>query len=275
MLLSGICQQVLRRMATAVANNHSNSSHFIFRQWFDRESCTYTYLLADPGTREALIIDPVIQLSERDAQQIQDLGLSLKYAVNTHVHADHITGTGLLKKLLESSAVKSIISKASGAAADIHVENGDEINFGNFALEVRSTPGHTNGCVSYVFHPSRMVFTGDAVLIRGCGRTDFQEGCSETLYNSVMTQIFSLPDEYSIYPAHDYKGLTVSTVGEEKKHNPRLTKSLEEFKTIMSNLNLSYPKQIDVALPANKVCGLYNLPDELTEKYGEKLASKN
>jgi len=269
--LSGICQQVLRRMSSTVANNNS----FIFRQWFDRESCTYTYLLADPSTRDALIIDPVIQLSERDAQQIQDLGLSLKYAVNTHVHADHITGTGLLKNLLASSSFpKSIISKASGADADVQVENGDDIHFGGLTLEVRSTPGHTNGCVSYVFHPGKMVFTGDAVLIRGCGRTDFQEGSSETLYNSVMTQIFSLPDEYLIYPAHDYKGLTVSSVGEEKKHNPRLTKSLDEFKTIMSNLNLSYPKQIDVALPANKVCGLYNLPEELTEKYGETLASK-
>jgi len=261
-------QQVLKRMASSII---TANTPFIFRQWFDRESCTYTYLLGDPDTKEAVIIDPVIQLAERDAQQVLDLGLNLKYVMNTHLHADHITGTGLLKKLLSSNSVKSVISQASGASADVHVSQGDEIKFGNMILEVRSTPGHTNGCVSYVFHEGRRVFTGDTVLIRGCGRTDFQEGCSETLYNSVKTHIFSLPADYFLYPAHDYKGLTVSTVGEEMKHNPRLTKSLEEFKTIMSNLNLDYPKQIDVALPANKVCGLYNLPDALEEKYGDKL----
>jgi len=261
-------QQALKRMATSVA---AANTSFIFRQWFDRESCTYTYLLGDLGTKEAVIIDPVIQLAERDAQQVLDLGLNLKYVMNTHLHADHITGTGLLKKLLSATNVKSVISKASGAAADLQVSHGDELKFGDLILEVRSTPGHTNGCVSYVFHEGKRVFTGDTVLIRGCGRTDFQEGCSETLYDSVKTQIFSLPQDYFVYPAHDYKGLTVSTVGEEMKHNPRLTKSLDEFKTIMSNLNLDYPKQIDVALPANKVCGLYNLPDVLEEKYGDKL----
>jgi len=267
-MVFGVGPQLGRRMASSVSGN---SLPFIFRQWFDRESCTYTYLLGDPETKEALIIDPVIQLAERDAQQVKDMGLNLKYVMNTHLHADHITGTGLLKRLLSCTNVKSVISKASGAQADVYVEQGDELKFGDMAVEVRNTPGHTNGCVSYVFHEGKRVFTGDAVLIRGCGRTDFQEGCSEILYNSVQTQIFSLPDDYFLYPAHDYKGLTVSTIGEEKKFNPRLTKPLDEFKTIMSNLNLDYPKQIDVALPANQVCGLYNLPDALTEKYGEKL----
>jgi sulfur dioxygenase len=136
-------------------------------QWFDRESCTYTYLLADKVTKEAVIIDPVIQLAERDAQQIQDLGLNLKFVMNTHMHADHITGTGLLKKLVSTEeGVKSVISEASGALADVKVRHGDEVKCGGLVFEVRSTPGHTNGCVSYVFHEGRRVFTGDTVLIR-------------------------------------------------------------------------------------------------------------
>jgi len=238
---------------------------FIFRQCFDRESCTYTYLLGDPGTREAILIDPVFELAERDAQLVKDLDLELKYVMNTHVHADHITGTGRLKKLV-GSGVKSLISKASGADADDVLGNSQKVEFGQLSLEVRSTPGHTNGCVVYVFHDGKMVFTGDTLLIRGCGRTDFQEGNSETLYNSVHSQIFTLPEDYLVYPAHDYKGMTCSSVGEEKKYNPRLTKTLPEFKTIMSNLNLAYPKMLNKAVPANKVCGLYNLPEEFQDK---------
>jgi len=186
--------------------------------------------------------------------------------MNTHVHADHITGSGLLKKLIGPS-LKSLISKASGADADDVLDNKQRVKFGKLGLEVRSTPGHTNGCVCYVFHEGKMIFTGDTLLIRGCGRTDFQEGDSESLYESVHNQIFTLPDEYLVYPAHDYKGVTCSSVGEEKKYNPRLTKTLDEFKLIMSNLNLAYPKMLDKAVPANKVCGLYNLPDEFKEKF--------
>lgn len=238
---------------------------FLFRQLFDRESCTYTYLLGDTTTREAILIDPVFELAERDAQLVKDLDLELKYVMNTHVHADHITGTGRLKKMA-GSGVKSLISEASGADADDVLGNSQKVKFGQLSLEVRSTPGHTNGCVSYVFHDGRMVFTGDTLLIRGCGRTDFQEGDSETLYNSVHSQIFTLPEDYLVYPAHDYKGVMCSSVGEEKKYNPRLTKTLPEFKTIMSSLNLAYPKMIDKAVPANKVCGLYNLPEDFQEK---------
>ncbi|XP_067011311.2 persulfide dioxygenase ETHE1, mitochondrial [Anabrus simplex] len=233
------------------------SCDFFFRQLFDRESCTYTYLLADTVDGEAVIIDPVLEMAERDAKLIEELGLRLKYAMNTHMHADHITGTGLLKKLIPGC--QSLISKASGAQADKYVEAGDEVLFGRHRLEVRATPGHTNGCVTYVCHEQGLVFTGDALLIRGCGRTDFQEGNSETLYDSVHSQIFTLPDAFQVYPAHDYKGQTVSTVGEEKKYNPRLCKQLNEFVKIMENLNLPYPKMIDKAVPANKCCGMYDI----------------
>ncbi|ODM92748.1 Persulfide dioxygenase ETHE1, mitochondrial [Orchesella cincta] len=236
----------------------------IFRQLFDRESCTYSYILGDANTKEAILIDPVFGLAQRDRTLVEELGLNLRYVMNTHVHADHVTGTGLLKETLGTS-VKSVISSASGADANVKLNHGDNLSFGNFTLEVRGTPGHTNGCVCYVFHEGRMVFTGDTLLIRGCGRTDFQEGSAETLYNSVKTQIFELPEDYLVYPAHDYKGMTCSSVGEEKKFNPRLTKDIDTFKAIMDNLGLPYPKMLDKAVPANKVCGLYNLPPEMEE----------
>lgn len=247
---------------------HQFSSNFFFRQLFDRISCTYTYLLADTDSGEAVLIDPVIDLAERDAQTAKDLGLTLKYGLNTHMHADHITGTGLLKKLVPE--IKSVISKDSGAEADVKVENGSIVTFGNHQLEVVSTPGHTNGCVTYVCKAQSCAFTGDTVLIRGCGRTDFQEGNANTMYDSVWNNIFSLPEDYRLFPAHDYKGQTSTSVSEEKQLNPRLTKTREEFVKIMENLNLDYPKQIDAALPANKVCGLYNLPDNLKHLIDEK-----
>ncbi|EEB20344.1 ETHE1 protein, putative [Pediculus humanus corporis] len=227
---------------------------FFFRQLFDKESSTYTYLLADTKKKEAILIDPVLELAERDAQLIKELDFNLKYGVNTHVHADHITGTGKLKTIFPNC--KSVISKSSGALADIVVTENDKIDFGRHVLEIRPTPGHTNGCVTYVCHEQGLAFTGDALLIRGCGRTDFQEGSSKTLYNSVHSQIFTLPDNYRLFPAHDYKGQTSTTVAEEKMFNPRLTKSIDEFIDIMSKLNLSYPKLIDKAVPANKVCGI-------------------
>lgn len=245
--------------------NTAVTVRMIFRQLFDRESCTYTYLLADDVSKEAVLIDPVIELAERDAQLVRELGLDLKYVMNTHVHADHITGTGLLKKLVPGC--KSLLSKESGGVADVHVEHGETVSFGDQELEVRRTPGHTNGCVTYVNHAQKLAFTGDALLIRGCGRTDFQEGSSEVLYDSVHSQIFTLSDDYLLYPAHDYTGHSVTTVAEEKDCNPRLTKSKEEFIDIMANLGLPYPDKIDEALPANKVCGLYNLPDNLAAKF--------
>nr|GEV57522.1 persulfide dioxygenase ETHE1 homolog, mitochondrial [Tanacetum cinerariifolium] len=242
-----------------------NKQKLLFRQLFEKESSTYTYLLADHfhPDKPALLVDPVDRTVDRDLSLIKDLGLKLVYVINTHVHADHVTGSGLIKTKVPG--VKSIISKASKASADILVEAGDKIQFGDLYLEVRATPGHTVGCVTYVTGDGpdqpqpRMAFTGDAVLIRGCGRTDFQGGSSQQLYESVHSQIFTLPMDTFIYPAHDYKGFTVSTVGEEMLYNPRLTKDQETFKSIMENLKLSYPKMIDVAVPANMVCGLQDV----------------
>lgn len=247
--------------AFGTMNQPQLSETFLFRQFFDRTSCTYTYLLADTQTKEAVLIDPVIELAERDQKAVQELGLNLKYALNTHMHADHITGTGLLKKLIPTC--KSVIAESSGAMGDILLKDKDTVKFGNFELEVRSTPGHTEGCVTYVCHSESMAFTGDTLLIRGCGRTDFQGGSSETLYDSVWKQIFTLPDNFTLFPAHDYKGCTKTSVAEEREFNPRLTKTKEEFVKIMAELGLPYPKMIDAALPANKVCGLYDLPDNL------------
>ncbi|CAJ0936423.1 unnamed protein product, partial [Mesorhabditis belari] len=225
----------------------------LFRQLFEKTSSTYTYILGCRETREALIIDPVVETAQRDAKLISELGLRLKYALNTHIHADHITGTAALRKLV--SGFESVIAKDGGAKADLHVTHGDIIKFGKEQLEVRATPGHTNSCLTYVDHRNRMAFTGDALLIRACGRTDFQQGDSRKLYKSVTTQIFSLPDDYSLFIGHNYDGIGETTVAEEKQWNPRLTKSEEEFVEIMKNLNLSPPKQIDRAVPANLVDG--------------------
>lgn len=232
------------------------AGNFIFRQMFDNVSSTYTYLLADAAAKEAILIDPVIEHAKRDFQLVTDLKLKLKYAINTHMHADHITGTGELKSL---SKCKSIISAASGALADIFITEEDTVDFGRYKMRVLATPGHTNGCITYYLREEGLAFTGDTVLIRGCGRTDFQEGSAKTLYNSVHKKIFNLPKETKLYPAHDYNGMTSTTVDEEQRLNPRLTKSLTEFIDIMDNLKLQYPKMIDKAVPANKVCGLYEL----------------
>uniref|UniRef100_T1KYD9 Metallo-beta-lactamase domain-containing protein n=1 Tax=Tetranychus urticae TaxID=32264 RepID=T1KYD9_TETUR len=172
---------------------------------------------------------------------------SLKYVLNTHVHADHITGSGLIKDRLNTNGklqVLSIVSESSGAEADICVDDGEVIDCGLVKLNVTYTPGHTNGCMSLIDHYNKRVFTGDALFIRGCGRTDFQEGSPSKLYDSVHSRLFTLPDDYSVYPAHDYNGHTMSTIGEEKKFNPRMVTSKEEFIEIMENLNLDYPKML-------------------------------
>ncbi|KAK9887560.1 hypothetical protein WA026_023366 [Henosepilachna vigintioctopunctata] len=238
-------------------------NRILFRQLFDNASFTYTYLLGDVNSKECIIIDPVLEQVKRDFKLVNELGLKLKFAMNTHMHADHITGSGYLKQL---SGCKSVISKMSGAQADIYLEDEDIFSFGNYNLKALATPGHTNGCLSYYFEDQQMVFTGDTLLIRGCGRTDFQEGSPEVLYKSVHSKIFTLPLDTIVYPAHDYKGVMSSSVAEELKFNPRLTKSLKEFVDIMNNLNLDYPKQIDKAVPANRVCGLHDIPDDIDIK---------
>lgn len=228
----------------------------LMRQLFDHETSTYTYLLADEGTREAVLIDPVLEQVERDLQVLRELDLRLVWALDTHVHADHVTGLGTLR---EKTGCQTVLSERAGSGwADRLVKQGDRIAFGRHHVEVRETPGHTDGCLTYVTDDRRMAFTGDALLIRGCGRTDFQQGDARTLYRSVMEQVFSLSDDALVYPGHDYKGRTVSTVGEEKRWNPRLGggRTVEEFSEIMAKLQLAYPKKIDVALPLNLRCGV-------------------
>lgn len=228
----------------------------LFRQLFDPETSTYTYLLADEETREAVIIDPVHEQFERDATLIGELGLRLVAVLDTHVHADHVTAQGLLRQRF---GAKTFMSERSGAVcADVLIKQGDRVAFGRHTLEVRETPGHTSGCLTFVCHEPRMAFTGDALLIRGCGRTDFQSGDSRSLFQSVRECVFTLPEDTLVYPAHDYKGRTVSTVAEEKRHNPRLgmSRSLAEFTALMAGLNLPYPRKMDVSVPANLSCGV-------------------
>lgn len=227
----------------------------IFRQLFDGRSSTYTYLLADEDSREAVIIDSVYEKVQRDAALVRELDLKVVALLETHVHADHVTGAWLLRRALGGQIVLSARAGASGH--DREVGQGDVVEFGRHRLEVRETPGHTDGCVSYVLDDGAKVFTGDALLIRGAGRTDFQQGDPGRLYSSVHQQLFSLPETCLIYPAHDYAGRTVSTVAEERTHNPRLggQRSSGDFVGYMRNLGLAHPKQIDVALPANLRCG--------------------
>ncbi|XP_045844966.1 persulfide dioxygenase ETHE1, mitochondrial isoform X2 [Mustela nigripes] len=218
----------LRVAGRRLSQRSGSGVPILLRQMFEPKSCTYTYLLGDRESHEAVLIDPVLETAPRDAQLVKELGLRLLYAVNTHCHADHITGSGLLRSLLPGC--QSVISRLSGAQADLHIEDGDSIHFGRFALETRASPGHTPGCVTFVLNDHSMAFTGDALLIRGCGRTDFQQG------------------------------LTVSTVEEERTLNPRLTLSCEEFVKVMDNLNLPKPQQIDFAVPANMRCGIQTPP---------------
>jgi glyoxylase-like metal-dependent hydrolase (beta-lactamase superfamily II)/rhodanese-related sulfurtransferase len=227
----------------------------IFRQLFDPQSSTYTYLLADAATRGALLIDPVFEQARRDAALVEELGLKLAWTLETHVHADHITGAWLLREKLGS---KIAVSRAGGAeGADRQLEDNEWIELGKRKIQVRATPGHTSGCLTYVLDDCSMAFTGDALLIRGCGRTDFQQGNARTLFRSVRDQIFSLPDDCIVYPGHDYRGLTMTSVGEEKLYNPRLAESIGEgdFVGYMEHLGLAHPKQMDLAVPANMKCG--------------------
>jgi glyoxylase-like metal-dependent hydrolase (beta-lactamase superfamily II)/rhodanese-related sulfurtransferase len=227
----------------------------IFRQLFDPESSTYTYLLADSETRDAVIIDPVYEQVRRDVALLEELDLTLRFSLETHVHADHVTGGWLLKE--RTGSLFALSAKSGADGADRYLEHGERVAFGNRYLEARATPGHTGGCMTYVLDDERMAFTGDCLLIRGCGRTDFQEGDPRTMFQSIHMQIFSLPDDCLLYPGHDYKGLTVTSVGEEKAYNPRMGGDLNEndFAGYMDNLGLAHPKKLDIAVPANLACG--------------------
>ncbi len=228
---------------------------FVFRQLFDPTSSTYTYLLGDSRSAEAVLIDPVFEHERRDTALLRELGLRLVATLDTHVHADHVTGAWLLKQRCGSQI---LLSQASAAAnADRLLTHGERVAFGSRHLEVRATPGHTAGCLTYVLDDHGMAFTGDSLLIRGCGRTDFQQGSPSLLYRSVQEQILSLPPECLLYPGHDYRGLTVTSVAEERRFNPRLGGAVNEadFTGYMNNLGLPHPKLLDIAVPANLRCG--------------------
>ena len=223
----------------------------IFRQLYDPQSSTYTYLLGCEETRDAVIIDPVYEQHARDSALIRELGLNIRYALDTHVHADHVTGAWLMRMALNAQTVLS--ARYGIENVDVPVDNGDVLAFGNCSLTVRATPGHTSGCVTYVTNHQDMAFTGDCLMIRGAGRTDFQAGDEHEMWNSIREQIFSLPDDCLIYPGHDYHGRTVSTVLEEKKFNPRIggEAKVEDFVGYMKNMDLPHPKLLNIAVPAN------------------------
>lgn len=243
----------------------------IFRQLFEPISSTYTYLLGCPETGHAVLIDPVIATMDRDLKEISRLGLTLAYSLDTHIHADHITAALELKKRVGSQIAAPAFDNLP--CADVGIEEGRSFRVGSLNLTPIHTPGHTDGHFAYVL--GDRLFSGDALLIDGCGRTDFQNGDADALYQSVREKLFSLPDDYLVYPAHDYQDRRVSNIAQEKKRNARLgmDKTLEEFKMIMANLNLPYPKFIDHAVPGNKQCGVCppDLPENLLH-YCEQIA---
>jgi glyoxylase-like metal-dependent hydrolase (beta-lactamase superfamily II) len=228
----------------------------LFRQLFDQETWTYSYLVADQRGKEAVIVDPVIEHTDRYLQLIRELNLKLLFAVDTHVHADHVTALGKLRD--ETECVTIMGNESRAACVSLKVKEGEKIKFGQFAMDVLYTPGHTDDSYSFLL-PDR-VFTGDTLLIRSTGRTDFQNGNAEQSYDSIFDKLLKLPESMFVYPAHDYKGWTVSTIGEEKRFNPRLqVKGKKEYAEIMNSLNLPNPKFMDVAVPANLACGNKNV----------------
>ncbi len=232
----------------------------IFRQLFEEKTSTYTYLLGCESTRKAILIDTVACDLEKYTVLLKEMDLELVYTMETHVHADHITAAGLLREKIGS---KSVVHRDAGAmCADLLVTDGVLLQIGEIVLKVLHTAGHTSGCISFAMDDR--VFTGDALFINGCGRTDFQEGDAGTLYDNIHEKLFSLPADTLIYPGHDYNGNTVSTIKQEMAKNSRLGdgKTRDEFIEIMNNLNLPYPKNLDEALPANLECGLVDVADD-------------
>jgi sulfur dioxygenase len=243
----------------------------IFRQLFEPLSCTYTYLVGCEATGQALLIDPVVVAVDRDLSEVRAHGLTLAYSLETHVHADHITAALELKKRVNSRIAGPAFDQLP--CTDMGVQEGQPLQVGSLELSPLHTPGHTAG--HFAYRLGDRVFTGDALLIEGCGRTDFQSGDSDALYRSVREKLFTLPDDCLVYPAHDYDHRRVSTILQEKARNPRLglQRTLEEFREIMANLHLPYPKFIDYAIPGNEQCGVCpsHLPSEL-EQYCRQMS---
>ena len=223
----------------------------LFRQLFDAATGTFTYLLADVASRQGVLIDTVFEQHERDLALIRELGIALVACLDTHAHADHVTGSWLMHQATGSAIGLAAAARADNVTLPLH--HGDRVPFGERSLEVRSTPGHTDGCVSFVLDDHGMAFTGDALLVRGCGRCDFQQGDAQTLYRSITGQLFSLPDHCLLYPGHDYTGRGVTSVAEEKAFNARLggTANERDFVGYMDNLKLPHPHKIAEALPGN------------------------
>lgn len=239
----------------------------IFRQLFEPISCTYTYLFGCSDTRKAVLLDPVLETIDRDLGVLKDLGLELACTLETHVHADHLTSAKRLRSLVGSQIAYPEMDQLP--CADIGVAEDKPLAVGRITVKPLFTPGHTNHHHSYLLDQGNFlgVLTGDALLIDGCGRTDFQSGDARTLYRSVHQKLFSLPGETLVYPAHDYQNRHVSSVAQEKARNPRLGggKSVDEFVAIMSELKLAYPAKMDLAVPANRLCG--ECPDDIKKTF--------
>ncbi len=225
----------------------------LFRQLFDPTTSTYSYLIADPRTQEAVLVDPVLEQVERDRQLLAELGLTLRYCLETHVHADHITGTAQLR---EATGCEGIVPEGAHVpCANRLIRDREVLQLGDVRIEAIATPGHTDSHMAYLINDTHLL-TGDALFIRGCGRTDFQSGDAGTLYDAVTQRLFVLPDSTWVYPGHDYRGQTVSTICEEKQWNPRFVgRDRETFRQFMASLNLPNPQKIMEAVPANERCG--------------------
>lgn len=239
----------------------------LFKQLIEPDSSTYTYLLSCPATGTTVLIDPVLDTVERDLQLLKDLGLQLSYTLDTHIHADHLSGARRLKALTGSRICYPAMDELP--CADIGVQEGTPLRVGQIDIHPLYTPGHTDHHHAYLIDngTQKMLFSGDALLIDACGRTDFQSGDAATLYQSIHSKFFSLPDETLVYPCHDYEGRYITTIAQEKQRNPRLqnNKSQAEFVAIMQSLDLPYPRKIDFAVPGNLACG--NCPDNVPEQF--------
>jgi glyoxylase-like metal-dependent hydrolase (beta-lactamase superfamily II) len=239
----------------------------LFKQLFEPDSSTYTYLLGCQDTGQIVLIDPVLDSVERDLATLKDMGIKLTYTLDTHIHADHLSGALRLKSLTGSRIAYPAIDELP--CADIGVEEGKVFRVGNIDIHPLFTPGHTDHHHAYLIDngTQQMLFSGDALLIEACGRTDFQSGDAATLYHSIHSKFFSLPDETLVYPCHDYENRFITTIAQEKQRNPRLgnNKSQEEFVAIMENMDLPYPRKIDFAVPGNQQCGV--CPDNVPEQY--------